>query len=98
MSDSPRTTFGGRRAVPPNNSNAAEAELPTEELLGLVPRGVNLEGRSISVLDSAQACHLLPGRSWGRRMSLLVSGSKERKPNCSCKSTRGLDPRPNSAT
>uniref|UniRef100_H0V529 Coagulation factor XIII A chain n=1 Tax=Cavia porcellus TaxID=10141 RepID=H0V529_CAVPO len=43
MSDSPRTTFGGRRAVPPNNSNAAEAELPTEELLGLVPRGVNLE-------------------------------------------------------
>ncbi|KAM6176769.1 coagulation factor XIII A chain [Erethizon dorsatum] len=43
MSDSPRTTFGGRRAVPPNNSNAAEDELPTEELLGLVPRGVNLE-------------------------------------------------------
>ncbi|XP_004628508.1 coagulation factor XIII A chain [Octodon degus] len=43
MSDSPRTAFGGRRAVPPNNSNAAEDELPTEELLGLVPRGVNLQ-------------------------------------------------------
>ncbi|XP_010621102.1 coagulation factor XIII A chain isoform X1 [Fukomys damarensis] len=43
MSDTPRTTFAGRRAMPPNNSNAAEDELPTEELLGLVPRGVNLE-------------------------------------------------------
>ncbi|EHB06389.1 Coagulation factor XIII A chain, partial [Heterocephalus glaber] len=43
MSDTARTTFGGRRAMPPNNSNAAEDELPTEELLGLVPRGVNLE-------------------------------------------------------
>ncbi|ERE78545.1 coagulation factor XIII A chain [Cricetulus griseus] len=43
MSDTPATTFGGRRAVPPNNSNAAEVDLPTEELQGLVPRGVNLQ-------------------------------------------------------
>uniref|UniRef100_A0A8C5NU92 Coagulation factor XIII A chain n=1 Tax=Jaculus jaculus TaxID=51337 RepID=A0A8C5NU92_JACJA len=43
MADTPRTTFGGRRAVPPNNSNAAEDDLPTEELQGLVPRGVNLQ-------------------------------------------------------
>ncbi|XP_012872168.1 PREDICTED: coagulation factor XIII A chain [Dipodomys ordii] len=43
MSDTTSTTFGGRRAVPLNNSNAAEANLPTEELVGLVPRGVNLQ-------------------------------------------------------
>ncbi|XP_017653264.1 coagulation factor XIII A chain isoform X2 [Nannospalax galili] len=43
MSDTPGTTFGGRRAVPPNNSNAAEDDLPTQELQGLVPRGVNLQ-------------------------------------------------------
>nr|XP_004666187.2 coagulation factor XIII A chain [Jaculus jaculus] len=43
MADTPRTTFGGRRAVPPNNSNAAEDDLPTEELQGLVPRGFNLQ-------------------------------------------------------
>lgn len=43
MSDTSRTTFGGRRAIPPNNSNAAEDDLPTEELQGLVPRGVNLQ-------------------------------------------------------
>ncbi|XP_049998301.1 coagulation factor XIII A chain isoform X3 [Alexandromys fortis] len=43
MSDTPTTTFGGRRAVPPNNSNAVEVDLPTEELQGVVPRGVNLQ-------------------------------------------------------
>ncbi|XP_048204522.1 coagulation factor XIII A chain isoform X2 [Perognathus longimembris pacificus] len=43
MSDTTRTAFGGRRAIPLNNSNAAEDNLPTEELVGLVPRGVNLE-------------------------------------------------------
>ncbi|XP_053520095.1 coagulation factor XIII A chain [Artibeus jamaicensis] len=43
MSETPRTTFGGRRAVPPNNSNAEENEPPTMELQGLVPRGVNLQ-------------------------------------------------------
>ncbi|KAF6344503.1 coagulation factor XIII A chain [Rhinolophus ferrumequinum] len=43
MSEPPRTTFGGRRAVPPNNSNAAENDPPTVELQGLVPRGVNLQ-------------------------------------------------------
>ncbi|XP_058141173.1 coagulation factor XIII A chain [Dasypus novemcinctus] len=43
MSEPSRTAFGGRRAVPPNNSNAAEDDLPTEELQGLVPRGVNLQ-------------------------------------------------------
>ncbi|XP_062043307.1 coagulation factor XIII A chain [Lepus europaeus] len=43
MSDSSSNTFGGRRAVPPNNSNAAEDELPTEELQALLPRGVNLQ-------------------------------------------------------
>lgn len=29
--------------MPPNNSNAAEVDLPTEELQGVVPRGVNLQ-------------------------------------------------------
>ncbi|XP_054447893.1 coagulation factor XIII A chain [Pteronotus mesoamericanus] len=43
MSETPRTTFGGRRAVPPNNSNAEENDPPTMELQGLVPRGVNLQ-------------------------------------------------------
>lgn len=43
MSDTPATTFGGRRAIPPNNSNAAEVDLPTEDLQGLVPRGVSLK-------------------------------------------------------
>lgn len=43
MSEPPRTVFGGRRAVPPNNSNAAENDPPTVELRGLVPRGVNLQ-------------------------------------------------------
>ncbi|XP_016016483.2 coagulation factor XIII A chain [Rousettus aegyptiacus] len=41
MSGTPGTTFGGRRAVPPNNSNAAENEPPTVELQSLVPRGFN---------------------------------------------------------
>ncbi|XP_066233069.1 coagulation factor XIII A chain isoform X1 [Saccopteryx leptura] len=43
MSETPRTTFGGRRAVPRNNSNAEENDPPTVELQGLVPRGVNLQ-------------------------------------------------------
>ncbi|KAM5269018.1 coagulation factor XIII A chain isoform 1-T3 [Hipposideros larvatus] len=43
MSETPRTAFGGRRAVPPNNSNAEENDPPTVELQGLVPRGVNLQ-------------------------------------------------------
>ncbi|KAM8789959.1 coagulation factor XIII A chain isoform 2-T2 [Rhynchonycteris naso] len=45
MSETPRTTFGGRRAVPRNNSNAEENDPPTVELQGLVPRSVNLQGR-----------------------------------------------------
>ncbi|KAM8789958.1 coagulation factor XIII A chain isoform 1-T1 [Rhynchonycteris naso] len=43
MSETPRTTFGGRRAVPRNNSNAEENDPPTVELQGLVPRSVNLQ-------------------------------------------------------
>ncbi|XP_053459052.1 coagulation factor XIII A chain isoform X1 [Nycticebus coucang] len=43
MSETSTATFGGRRAVPPNNSNAEEDDLPMVELQGLVPRGVNLE-------------------------------------------------------
>ncbi|KAM5299174.1 coagulation factor XIII A chain [Ctenodactylus gundi] len=43
MSDTPRATFGGRRAIPPNNSNAEEKDLPTEELVGLLPRTVHLQ-------------------------------------------------------
>ncbi|XP_059544514.1 coagulation factor XIII A chain [Myotis daubentonii] len=43
MTETPRPAFGGRRAVPLNNSNAEENNPPTEELLGLVPRGVNLQ-------------------------------------------------------
>ncbi|XP_040839960.1 coagulation factor XIII A chain [Ochotona curzoniae] len=50
MSEASSSTFGGRRAVPPNNSNAAEDELPTVELQGLVPRGVNLQDY-LSVTD-----------------------------------------------
>lgn len=52
MSEPPRTTFGGRRAVPPNNSNAAENDPPTVELQGLVPRGVNLQGTGTSGPDT----------------------------------------------
>lgn len=40
MSETSETTFGGRRAVPPNNSNAAENDPPTTEVQGLGPRGV----------------------------------------------------------
>ncbi|KAM9100150.1 coagulation factor XIII A chain [Sarcophilus harrisii] len=36
-------TFSGRRALPPNNSNGEENELPTEEISGLLPRGVQLQ-------------------------------------------------------
>ncbi|XP_006888796.1 PREDICTED: coagulation factor XIII A chain [Elephantulus edwardii] len=43
MSETSTTTFGGRRSVPLNNSNAAEDDLPTLELHGLMPRGVNLQ-------------------------------------------------------
>ncbi|XP_046496447.1 coagulation factor XIII A chain [Equus quagga] len=43
MSETSGTTFGGRRAIPPNNSNAAENDPPTVELQGPVPRGVNLQ-------------------------------------------------------
>ncbi|KAM9233961.1 coagulation factor XIII A chain [Dugong dugon] len=42
-SETSATTFGGRRSVPPNNSNAAEDEVPTVELQGLVPRGISLQ-------------------------------------------------------
>uniref|UniRef100_A0ACB8FCX7 Uncharacterized protein n=1 Tax=Sphaerodactylus townsendi TaxID=933632 RepID=A0ACB8FCX7_9SAUR len=35
--------LSGRRAVPPNVSNSDEDEVPTMELTGLVPRGVNLK-------------------------------------------------------
>ncbi|XP_032105931.1 coagulation factor XIII A chain isoform X1 [Sapajus apella] len=44
MSETSRiSSFGGRRAVPPNNSNAEEGDLPTEEIHSLVPRGINME-------------------------------------------------------
>ncbi|XP_006864171.1 PREDICTED: coagulation factor XIII A chain [Chrysochloris asiatica] len=43
MSETSTTPFGGRRSVPLNNSNALEADLPTKELQGLVPRGVSLQ-------------------------------------------------------
>ncbi|XP_051826693.1 coagulation factor XIII A chain [Antechinus flavipes] len=36
-------TFSGRRALPPNNSNGEENELPTVEISGLLPRGVQLQ-------------------------------------------------------
>lgn len=52
MSETSRIAFGGRRAVPPNNSNAAEDDLPTLELQGVVPRGVNLQGMSIRPLPT----------------------------------------------
>lgn len=44
MSESSGTAFGGRRAIPPNTSNAAENDPPTVELQGLVPRGFNPQG------------------------------------------------------
>ncbi|XP_044539635.1 coagulation factor XIII A chain-like [Gracilinanus agilis] len=40
MSEGTRTTFSGRSALPPNNSNKEEDELPTTEFEGLMPRGV----------------------------------------------------------
>ncbi|XP_025239714.1 coagulation factor XIII A chain-like [Theropithecus gelada] len=43
MSETSRIAFGGRRAVPPNNSNAAEDDLPTLEPQGVMPRGINLQ-------------------------------------------------------
>ncbi|XP_060100173.1 coagulation factor XIII A chain [Heteronotia binoei] len=36
-------SLSGRRAIPPNVSNAEEDEIPTMELTGLMPRGVNLQ-------------------------------------------------------
>lgn len=45
MSESSETAFGGRRAIPPNTSNAAENDPPTVELQGLVPRGFNPQGK-----------------------------------------------------
>uniref|UniRef100_A0A8C3WDA2 Coagulation factor XIII A chain n=1 Tax=Catagonus wagneri TaxID=51154 RepID=A0A8C3WDA2_9CETA len=42
MSETPEPAFGGRRALPPNTSNAAENDPPTVELQGgLTPRGFN---------------------------------------------------------
>ncbi|XP_075410242.1 coagulation factor XIII A chain [Tenrec ecaudatus] len=43
MSETSTPSFGGRRSVPLNNSNALEDDLPTVELHGLVPRGVSLQ-------------------------------------------------------
>ncbi|XP_036622354.1 coagulation factor XIII A chain [Trichosurus vulpecula] len=43
MSEGTGPAFSGRRAVPPNNSNAEEDELPTMEIVGLLPRGVQLQ-------------------------------------------------------
>ncbi|XP_034886683.1 coagulation factor XIII A chain [Mirounga angustirostris] len=43
MSETSEPAFGGRRALPRNASNAAEDDLPTVELQGLMPRGVNLQ-------------------------------------------------------
>uniref|UniRef100_A0A7N5JVP0 Coagulation factor XIII A chain n=1 Tax=Ailuropoda melanoleuca TaxID=9646 RepID=A0A7N5JVP0_AILME len=43
MSETSEPAFGGRRALPRNASNAAEDDLPTVELQGLVPRGVSLQ-------------------------------------------------------
>ncbi|XP_020829471.1 coagulation factor XIII A chain isoform X1 [Phascolarctos cinereus] len=39
MSEGTTPTFLGRRALPPNNSNGEENELPTMEIVGLLPRG-----------------------------------------------------------
>ncbi|KAL8182496.1 UNVERIFIED_CONTAM: hypothetical protein K2H54_057230 [Gekko kuhli] len=36
--------LSGRRAIPPNVSNAEEDEIPTMELTGLVPKGANVKG------------------------------------------------------
>lgn len=36
--------LSGRRAVPPNVSNAEEDEVPEVETIGLVPRGFKREG------------------------------------------------------
>ncbi|XP_074058210.1 coagulation factor XIII A chain [Macrotis lagotis] len=43
MSEETQRAFSGRRALPPNNSNEAEDELPTTELVGMLPRGVKLQ-------------------------------------------------------
>lgn len=86
MSESSGATFGGRRAVPPNTSNASENDPPTMELHGLVPRGFNRQGTVTSWATTA-------GVPCGCRLSALclhraptktgpppVSGFKERPP------------------
>lgn len=54
MSETSEPAFGGRRALPRNASNAAEDDLPTVELQGLVPRGVNLQGTGSATCSSLQ--------------------------------------------
>uniref|UniRef100_A0A4X2K0C6 Coagulation factor XIII A chain n=1 Tax=Vombatus ursinus TaxID=29139 RepID=A0A4X2K0C6_VOMUR len=39
MSEDTTQVFSGRRPLPPNNSNGEENELPTTEIVGLLPRG-----------------------------------------------------------
>lgn len=36
--------LNGRRALPPNNSNDEENEVPEMEAFGLIPRGFNPKG------------------------------------------------------
>ena len=57
MSESSEATFGGRRAVPPNTSNAAENDPPTVELQGLVPRGFNPQGTGTSLAPRVLGQH-----------------------------------------
>lgn len=84
MSESSGATFGGRRAIPPNTSNASENDPPTMELHGLVPRGFNLQGTVTSWAATAG----LPCGCWLGTLCLHraptntgprpVSGFKER--------------------
>lgn len=90
--------------MPPNNSNAAEVDLPTEELQGVVPRGVNLQGKRSTPLypvepdtlsHEGSVEELLPLRSTNGNLS--VSGVQERVPKLpqAAKTPKSLKDSPN---
>lgn len=99
MAETPGTgaAFGGRRALPPNTSNAEENDPPTVELQGgLMPRGFNPQGTG--------TCSALPPGHWsapsvstkGPCQSLVLKASKN--PLLRGKSTEDQHSCPRSAT
>ena len=80
MSESSEATFGGRRAVPPNTSNAAENDPPTVELQGLVPRGFNPQGTGTPWPPGCWGSTLPLHRAPTKAGPLPASGFKEGPP------------------